>query len=103
LANLIVEICLDSAETEHIEIERLQVISQEVIFVDCTDLIFGGTKNFSNFVKSIGMNSEKLKLKIFQKVDLLDNQKLEEIYGLISNHINREIDLSDWNKLAKEE
>ena len=49
------------------------------------------------------MNSEKLKLKIFQKVDLLDNQKLEEIYGLISNHINREIDLSDWNKLAKEE
>jgi hypothetical protein len=49
------------------------------------------------------MNSEKLKLKIFQKVDLLDNQKLEEIYGLISNHINGEIDLSDLNKLAKEE
>lgn len=49
------------------------------------------------------MNSEKLKLKIFQKVDLLDNQTLEGIYGLISNHFNGEIDLSDWNKLAKEE
>jgi hypothetical protein len=49
------------------------------------------------------MNAETLKLKIFQQVDSLDQQKLEEIYGLIYNHINARIDSKDWDKLTKAE
>jgi hypothetical protein len=49
------------------------------------------------------MNAETLKLKIFQQVDSLDQQKLEEIYGLIYNHINAGIDSKDWDKLTKAE
>lgn len=49
------------------------------------------------------MNSESLKMKIFQKVDQLDQQMLEEIYGLISNHLNGENEHNDWELLSSEE
>jgi len=49
------------------------------------------------------MNSESLKMKIFLKVDQLDQQMLEEIYGLISNHLNGETEHNDWEQLSSEE
>jgi predicted transcriptional regulator len=49
------------------------------------------------------MNSENLKRRIFQRVDSLDQKGLEEIYGLISNHLNGENEHNDWEQLSFEE
>ncbi len=46
------------------------------------------------------MNTAELKLKIFRQIDLLDKNKLEDIYGLLTNYINGQQDSADWDKLS---
>jgi len=46
------------------------------------------------------MTTSDLKLRIFREIDSLDKSKLEDIYGVIMNYINGQLDISEWNKLT---
>lgn len=47
------------------------------------------------------MNNAELKLKLFREIDTLDKSKLEQIYGLVHNFINKENDSEEWHTLTK--
>jgi hypothetical protein len=46
------------------------------------------------------MTVSELKLRLFRKIDSLEKSKLEELYGVVTNYINGNKDLSDWDKLS---
>jgi hypothetical protein len=47
------------------------------------------------------MTASDLKLQLFRKIDSLDNNKLEELYGVVANFINGQKDLSEWESLLE--
>jgi hypothetical protein len=47
------------------------------------------------------MTVSDLKLKLFRQIDSLEKSKLEEIYGILINHINGQKDISEWEKLSE--
>jgi len=47
------------------------------------------------------MTNSDLKLKIFRQIDSLEKGKLEEFYGVLSNYINGQKEISDWNELTE--
>jgi hypothetical protein len=47
------------------------------------------------------MSTAELKLKLFREIDTLEKSKLEEIYGLVLNFINKDNDTEEWNTLTK--
>ena len=49
------------------------------------------------------MNTSELKLKIFRQVDSLENARLQDLYGILTNFINGNKDISDWNKLTNDQ
>jgi hypothetical protein len=49
------------------------------------------------------MNAAELKLWLFRKIDSLDRNKLEEIYGILTNYLNGQKALSDWTDLTDEQ
>ena len=49
------------------------------------------------------MTIAELKLKIFRQIDLLEKNRLEEIYGVLNNFINGKRDIDDWSKLTEEQ
>jgi hypothetical protein len=46
------------------------------------------------------MTTSELKLRLFRQIDRLEKSKLEEVYGVVTNYINGNRDLSDWDKLS---
>ena len=46
------------------------------------------------------MTTSELKLRLFRKIDSLEKSKLEEVYGVVTNYINGNRDLSEWDKLS---
>jgi hypothetical protein len=46
------------------------------------------------------MTFSELKLRLFRQIDTLDKNKLEEVYGVLTNYINGQKDISDWDKLS---
>ena len=46
------------------------------------------------------MTVSDLKLKIFRQIDSLEKNKLEELYGLLTNFVNGQKDVSDWDNLS---
>ena len=58
---------------------------------------------FCNFGKKQIMTVSDLKLKIFRQIDSLEKNRLEELYGVLSNFINGHNDLIDWGNLTKEQ
>jgi hypothetical protein len=44
-----------------------------------------------------------LKLKIFRQVDSLQKNRLEEIYGLLTNYLRGQKDIDDWNQLTEQQ
>lgn len=49
------------------------------------------------------MATSDLKLKIFQQIDSLEKDRLEEFYGVSVNFINEKKDMADWEKLTEEQ
>jgi len=49
------------------------------------------------------MTVSDLKLKIFRQIDSLEKNRLEELYGVLLNFINEKKDISDWERLTKEQ
>ena len=49
------------------------------------------------------MTVSDLKLKIFRTIDSLEKDRLEELYGLLTNYINAHKDLNEWAKLSEEQ
>lgn len=47
------------------------------------------------------MTVSDLKLKLFRQIDSLEKNKLEEIYGVLTNYINGQKDISEWAKLSE--
>ncbi|MDP2088303.1 MAG: hypothetical protein Q8J84_02765 [Flavobacteriaceae bacterium] len=47
------------------------------------------------------MSTAELKLKLFREIDTLEKSKLEQVYGLLLNFINKENDTEEWNSLSK--
>jgi len=47
------------------------------------------------------MTVSDLKLKLFRQIDNLEENKLEEVYGLLINYINGQKDVSEWEKLSE--
>lgn len=46
------------------------------------------------------MSTAEIKLKLFREIDLLDESKLREVYGLLFNFLNKENDTEEWNALS---
>lgn len=46
------------------------------------------------------MNSTEIKTKLFQQIDRLKNERLIELYGVVSNFINSFGDSEEWEKLS---
>ena len=46
------------------------------------------------------MTVSELKLRLFRQIDSLEKSKLEEVYGVLTNYINGNRDLSEWDKLS---
>lgn len=46
------------------------------------------------------MTVSELKLRLFRQIDTLDESKLEEVYGVLTNYINGLKDISEWDKLS---
>jgi hypothetical protein len=49
------------------------------------------------------MTVSDLKLKIFRQIDSLEKNRLEELYGVLTNFFNGQKDISDWEKLTEEQ
>jgi hypothetical protein len=50
--------------------------------------------------KYFTMTVSELKLRLFRQIDTLDKTKLEEVYGVLTNYINGQNDISEWSKLS---
>ena len=46
------------------------------------------------------MTVSELKLRLFRQIDTLDKSRLEEVYGVLTNYINGQKDISDWDNLS---
>lgn len=46
------------------------------------------------------MNSTEAKIKIIQQIDSLKDDRLIELYGVVSNFINNTDNSEEWNKLT---
>lgn len=55
------------------------------------------------FVKKQNMTISDLKLKIFRQIDSLERNRLEELYGILTNFINGHKNISDWEQLTDEQ
>lgn len=49
------------------------------------------------------MTEADLKLKIFRQVDSLEKNRLEEVYGLLTNYLRGHKSIDDWNQLTEEQ
>ena len=49
------------------------------------------------------MSVSDLKLKIFRQIDVLEKDRLEELYGVLMNYINGQKNLDEWDKLTVEQ
>jgi len=47
------------------------------------------------------MTASDLKLRIFRQIDALEQNKLEELYGVLLNYINSQKDVADWEMLTE--
>lgn len=47
------------------------------------------------------MTASDLKLRIFRQIDALEQNKLEELYGVLLNYINSQKDVADWEILTE--
>ncbi len=47
------------------------------------------------------MTTSDLKLMIFRQLDSLEKSKLEDVYGLLTNYLNGQKDLQEWNALSE--
>ena len=46
------------------------------------------------------MTVSELKLRLFRQIDTLDKTKLEGVYGVLTNYINGQKDILEWDKLS---
>jgi len=46
------------------------------------------------------MKASEIKVKLFQQIDALDNERLEELYGILLNFIRGKDSIDEWNKLT---
>ncbi len=46
------------------------------------------------------MNDTEIKAKLFQQINKLKNERLIELYGVVSNFINSSDDSEEWDKLT---
>ena len=47
------------------------------------------------------MTVSDLKLKIFRQIDSLEKNRLEELYGVLTNFMNEQKDMKEWDKLTE--
>jgi len=47
------------------------------------------------------MSASELKLKLFREIDTLEKSKLEQLYGILLNFLNKDDDTEKWNSLSK--
>lgn len=49
------------------------------------------------------MTISDLKLKIFRQIDSLEKNRLEELYRVLTNFMNEQKDINDWDNLTKKQ
>ena len=49
------------------------------------------------------MRTAEIKLKIIHQIDQLNPSQLKKVYVLLHETLNREIDISKWEELSKEQ
>jgi hypothetical protein len=47
------------------------------------------------------MDYSEIKIKLFQQIDSLKDDRLIELYGVVSNFINNADNSEEWNKLTE--
>ena len=46
------------------------------------------------------MNTSEIKIKLFQQIDSLENNRLIELYGVVNNFLNHNDDSEKWDNLT---
>lgn len=46
------------------------------------------------------MKASEIKVKLFQQIDALDNERLEELYGVFLNFIRGKESIDEWEQLT---
>ena len=46
------------------------------------------------------MNNSEIKIKLFQQIDALKDDRLIELYGVVSNFMNNADNSEEWDKLT---
>jgi len=76
------------------------------------NLYVRGTPNLSEnklhslffvILKKTNMTISDLKLKIFRQIDSLEKNRLEELYRVLTNFMNEQKDINDWDNLTKKQ
>jgi hypothetical protein len=49
------------------------------------------------------MGTAELKLDLHAKIDHADNLQLKELYGLVTNYLNSNTDIEDWDTLSAQQ
>ena len=49
------------------------------------------------------MRTAEIKLKIIHQIDQLNPSQLKKVYALLHETLNRDIDISKWEELSKEQ
>lgn len=49
------------------------------------------------------MSTDEIKLQMFRQIDSLEGTKLRELYGVVQNYLNSEIDTEEWTGVDKEQ
>jgi hypothetical protein len=46
------------------------------------------------------MNNSEIKIRLFQQIDSLENDRLIELYGVVKNFMNQKDDSENWDSLT---
>ena len=49
------------------------------------------------------MSTAELKLELFRQIDILDNQRIKELHGVMMNYFNTQSDVEEWESLSDKE
>ena len=47
------------------------------------------------------MNATNLKIKLIKEIDSLDNKNIDELYGIVMNFINGQVESESWESLTE--
>ncbi|HHV87024.1 MAG TPA: hypothetical protein GXX42_14640 [Petrimonas sp.] len=60
-------------------------------------------ENWGRFLNGKSMTTAELKLNLFRQIDTMDENRLEELYGIMSNYLASQNNLDEWSLLSEQQ